>query len=236
MPPVHFGQPTKAEIEKAAHAAVTGLKTCGFASCLVGSVACMAYGMTRTPNDVDIVVLDSTFTQEDIKRRLVAVDPMFFLVPSTNPRATYKVLWYNLRAVSFYPFHACKVDILIPGVLNIPTIPDQFVNHIQFLGHGLVPVAPFVTMLLLKLQGWRDHRDSHRTDLRLKQHVDVLDINELLQIAVRDKKIIVGNEAWLPPSFVGAGRLRVSDFIRAFPTSRAYWSRIGLVSRRVLEA
>jgi hypothetical protein len=69
------------------------------------------------PQDIDIVVLDGGLAPERIKSHLVSVNPSFFLVPSTNPRNTYKVLWYNLSAASSYlrASHACKVDILVPG-------------------------------------------------------------------------------------------------------------------------
>jgi hypothetical protein len=193
----------------------------------------MAYGMTRVPNDVDIVVLDSTSTAEEIKRRLVSVNPSFFLVSSTNPRNTYKILWYNLGAQSYPPSHACKVDILMPGGdLNIPSIPNQFINYCDLHGYGLVPVMPFIPLLLLKLQGWSDHRKSYRVDLRQKQYMDVCDINELLQLAVRDHKVDVRKGGWLPSSFVEMGKLRAGAFVTASPSSRVHWSQINLLPGR----
>jgi len=234
MPPVSFGRPTKSEIEKAAHATVTGLETCGFSTCcLVGSAACMTYGMTRVPNDIDIVVLNTNSTQEEIKRRLVSVDPLFFLIPSTNPRNTYKVLWYNLHPRSSFPSHACKVDILIPGILNIPAVPKQLVTSSHIKGHGLVPVMPFIVMLLLKLQGWSDHRGSRWVNLQIKQYVDARDINELLQMVVRDGKFDVRKEGWLPASFVRDGKSRATAFIREYPSSSVYWKQIGLVDQKM---
>lgn len=159
----------------------------------------------------------------------MSVNPLFFLVPSTNPRNTYKVLWYNLRPHSILPSHACKVDILIPGILNIPTVPKQSVISSHINGHGLVPVMPFIALLLLKLQGWDDHRTSRWFNLQIKEYVDARDINELLQMVVRDKEIDVRKEGWLPPSFVRAGKLRATAFIREYPSSSVYWKQIGLV-------
>jgi len=234
MAPTLYGPVTKTEIETVAHATVASLKACGFMSCLVGGTACMAYGITRIPNDIDIVVLNSgpTPDSEEIKRRLVSVNPSFFLVPSTNPRNTYKVLWYNLRAASSHlrPSHACKVDILVPGVLNIPSVPKDHVVYSSIKGAS-IPVMPFLPLLLLKLQGWADHRISHRMDFRNKQYIDVRDIYELLRIAVQNSDLHVQNESWLPESFVAAGRRRVVQFILTHSDSSVYWRQMGLVNK-----
>jgi hypothetical protein len=175
-------------------------------------------------------VLDSGLAPEQIKNRLVSVNPLFFLVPSTNPRNTYKVLWYNLHATSsnLRTYYACKIDILVPGVMNIPTIPKHHVVYSSIRG-SRIPVAPFIAVLLLKLQGWADHRVSHRMDLRNKQHVDVDDIYEVLRIAVQGGDLHVRNEPWLPEPFVAAGRLRVRQFILGHPDSNAYWRLLGLL-------
>jgi len=226
-----YGTVTKAEIETVCQATVACLKACGFSSCLVGGAACMTYGITRVPSDIDIVVLNGGLTTEDIKKRLVSANPLFFLVPSTNPRNTYKVLWYNLRAASSHhrPTHACKVDILVPGVMDIPTIPKEYIVHSPINGVSF-PVMPFITVLLLKLQGWSDHRVSRRIDLRDKQFIDVRDIYELLRIAVRNGGVHLRHESWLPVLFVVAGRRRVADFIATHSDSRVCWKQIGLVN------
>jgi len=92
-----------------------------------------------------------------------------------------------------------------------------------------IPVMPFIPVLLLKLQGWDDHRMSRRMDLQAKQHVDVGDIHELLRTAARDRKIHLRNESWLPMSFLAAGEWRVANFIVAHPDSTIYWKHIGMV-------
>jgi len=223
-----YGTVTKAEIETVSRATVAGLKSCGLTSCLVGGAACMTYGMTRVPNDIDIVVLDSGLTPEEIKRRLVSANPSFFLVPSTNPRNTYKVLWYNLRATSclFPPSHACKVDVLVPGVLNIPSMPKHYIVHDPITR---IPVMPFIAVLLLKLQGWADHRVSRRVDLQMKQYVDVRDICELLRIVTQDSEVHIRKESWLPESFVAAGRQRVAEFVLWHSDTSVHWRQIGLL-------
>ena len=39
---------------------------------------------------------------------------------------------------------------------------------------------PLFDLLVMKMQGWRDHRTSHRSDFRAKVEADVTDIRALL--------------------------------------------------------
>ena len=123
---------------------------------------------------MDLIVLTSTYSQESLKRLLVESDYSFYLVDPKNKQATYKVLWCTIG------LHRCKVDILIPGTLNIPHILPQHIEHI-----GRLPVIPLVPLVLLKLQGWTDHRDSSKPWERLKEPVDLADVKEILAIACR---------------------------------------------------
>jgi len=113
---------TGKEIRKATRAAVAAIEANALRCCVFGSVACAIYGMEhREPNDVDIVVLTNK-TQGDIKDLIASTDDQFYLVPAANPQDTYHVLWYSIPDADE---RACKVDILIPGILSIPEIPIQ---------------------------------------------------------------------------------------------------------------
>jgi hypothetical protein len=127
------------------------------------------------------------------------------------------VLWYKL------PFGECKVDILVPDVFGIPPVPSQ---RIQLASTGLpgVPVMPFLAVLLLKLKAWTDHRDSDKSYMRLKQYVDVRDIDELLKIAAEEYILDLEQEDWLPSQFVREANRRVQQYKRAFPASVRRWS------------
>lgn len=113
--------------------------------------------------------------------------------------------------------------------MNIPDIPRDRVAYSAINGVD-IPAAPFITVLLLKLQGWADHRISRRTDLQLKQYVDVRDIYELLEVAVQNSGMHVRNESWLPESFVMAGKRRVVQFTLSHSDSKISWRKIGLMS------
>lgn len=170
------------------------------------------------------MVLTDTMDTEEIKDLLVDLDSKFFLVPSSNPRNTYRVLWYTLSAAR-RP-RTCKVDILVPGpgALNIPDIPVQ---RIVYTHVPNIPVMPLLAMLLLKLQGWTDHRDSTRRDMREKQYVDVEDIDQMLEIAVESYGVRLREERWLPSWFIRRGRNRVKEYVEEFPESAEYWNQIG---------
>lgn len=176
--------------------------------------------------DIDIIVLNSILPPEAIKELLVFQDPNFFLVPSTNPRNTYKVLWYRLDGDLR---QACKIDILVPGIMNIPAVPSSLLVYSTRSGIHGAPVIPFLALLLMKLQGWTDHRESRRNDMRQKQHVDVLDIHELLLISLQHGGLHIRSESWLPESFVTEGRVRVQKFVISFPETRWLWQSLGLI-------
>lgn len=150
--------------------------------------------------DVDIVVLTNTYDTEELKRILVRNSSKFELKPSRKIGATYKILYYR-----FYAFSRinCKVDILTPGIMNIPDIPT---HRIEFINN--LPAMPFLPLLLLKLQAWEDHGDSDRSDFRAKQYVDARDLAQLLVIAGQRGEH-KRDAIWLPVSFLREAQRRV---------------------------
>ncbi|RPD60544.1 hypothetical protein L226DRAFT_533867 [Lentinus tigrinus ALCF2SS1-7] len=217
--------PTFDEIRDVAEQAVNIFRNHGLDSCLFGSAACSLFGVSRTPNDVDLVVLTKNYDQEELKQLLVDSSGDFYLVPSRNPSATYSVLWCRLpgRGGGRGRSRKCKVDILVPGVLNIPNVPWRRVKMIDGL-----PAMPLIPLLLLKLQGWSDHRDSHRADMQEKQYVDAEDILELLEIAVgRDQEVRQGNLSWMPRRLIWDSEARVEEFKEEYPISAMDWQDVG---------
>ncbi|KAJ3745670.1 hypothetical protein DFH05DRAFT_1534817 [Lentinula detonsa] len=221
------------EIDIATRATVTALESLNLDCCLVGSVACFAYGMSRTPNDIDMVVLTSRYTQERLKSFLVHLDARFYLIASKDPSATYRVLWFRLPG-----YHrSCKVDLLLPGIMNIPSVDPNLVE----LSSTDYPLMPFLPLLLLKLQAWQDHGESPKLFMRQKQPTDVRDIQELLQLA-EQKYATAGTDdttkrprlnllqvetPHLPESFVQDGKTRVRMFIGMYPWSEKQWKILG---------
>lgn len=150
---------------------------------------------------------------------VASADPNFSLIPSRVVGADHHVLWYNLpsssniktrpqkRKSSSTPEEGppstrrvCKVDILIPGTLDIPHIPKSqlhFDTSSFFPSYNadqdgssapqILPIAcvPFCTLLMLKLRAWADHslpNARHVMHQRVPQ--DEEDIEELLRISI----------------------------------------------------
>ncbi|KAF9261313.1 hypothetical protein L218DRAFT_980962 [Marasmius fiardii PR-910] len=228
--------PTYEETRTATRATIRVLKTLGLHCCLFGSVACSHYGMSRSPNDVDMVVLGCVWTQEELKRRVVAADPNFYTVASRGRYAGHRVLWYRFpssRSALIYPRSSsvngrrCKVDLLLPGIMNIPPIPTSRIHYKD--GRGSKPLMPFLPLLLLRLQGWEDHGESPKHWMRAKQSIDVADIVELLNLAeIKYPDVNLQNdEVWLPVSFVDEAKRRVGLFIAKYTSTRERWELLG---------
>ena len=136
--------------------------------CFVGGVACALYRNTHHPNvhslicpftcivsffscelvqNLDILILNAPYDQETIKRMLTVANPAFYTVASKTIGATYRVLWYNLWGWSLtLHFDLIKVDILLPGIMDIPSFSA---NHINTNNSCQLPAAPFSIVLLL---------------------------------------------------------------------------------------
>jgi hypothetical protein len=172
--------------------------------------------------DIDIVVMTNSYDQETLKRILVEGDRDFSLRSSTNPINTYKIVWCNVPSDSYKQI---KVDVLIPGIMDIPFVsPNRFV----WFWENTLPSMPLLPLLLLKLQSWDHHRNEgyHRPDLQAKQYVDVTDLNTLLDIA-KNQGVHRNDEASLPASFLSSADSRVRAFTDSFPSSSGPWRALG---------
>lgn len=234
--------PDFSEIFEVARLAIAAIyHSTGQTSCVIGSAACALYGMKhRVPGvsdyillctflsydtmiikDVDIVV-STTMDTQIIKERIVSMSHRFFLVSSANPHNTYQVLWCTLASDPRWP-RSCKVDILTPGILNIPWIPYNRINlNLRFPDIPLIQLFP---LLFLKLQGWTDRRDSGKWS---KMQNDLRDITAILNLLVLDRTRNNLLE-WLPDWFVQGALRRVAEHVSAFPQYAIYWSALGIL-------
>ncbi|KAF8330961.1 hypothetical protein F5887DRAFT_895365 [Amanita rubescens] len=212
---------TKKDIRRVARRVVETLEQGGYTCCLYGSAACSVYGMERVPADIDVVV----FTQddvEDIKAYLARENSRCYLEDSKNLHNTYKKVFY---ALSWTPRLRCKVDIIIGGQnspLKIPKIP---VRHIQHVNDFNIPVLPFLVLLILKVQGWHDHRSSQRTDFLRKVPQDKRDIDELLGMV--DDKDHLDQFSWLPSWFIDHAQSLVVLYTDRYPNATASFNDMG---------
>ena len=175
--------------------------------------------------DLDILILNAPYDQETIKRMLTGANPAFYTVASKTIGATYRVLWYHPRGWSLTPhIDSVKVDILLPGIMDIPSFSASYIDTGNF--HRL-PAAPFSIVLLLKLQAWSQHRTAAKAYLVAKQYTDASDLETLVSLAAANGVRI--SEAVLPSSFVEAAKARVLEYVLRYPDSRTMsgWRTIG---------
>ncbi|KAG7439876.1 uncharacterized protein BT62DRAFT_938536 [Guyanagaster necrorhizus] len=223
---------SRAVVFRAAKEVTRILREAEWTFAILGSTACYLYGNKRLPNDIDILMSSHTCDLERLKKFLVAKNPdRFYLVDAKSPRATWKVLWYHDYGVDGRKLEKTKVDILQPGVLQLPMIFSEAIIDKQGF-----PVVPMSILLLHKLKGWKDNMGAVALRLRRKHDANVRDIVSLLRIVVegmspREK---INSKRWrqfalaqFDDEFRDGTEQRVKLFCRRFPEHRDMWQQLG---------
>ncbi|KAJ2915688.1 hypothetical protein MD484_g4719, partial [Candolleomyces efflorescens] len=210
------------------------LKELGFECAIFGSTACQLYGNTRMPGDLDVLVIPPVSFSEDqewLKRQIANRRPsQFKLKKGKTPGATYRVLYYKLgREFQVpHPFKGpmhCKVDILLPGIMCLPHLTTADIIWTDHL-----PVVPFLTLLLQKLQGWGDHLASQEPHKFKKHPIDARDIQGLLSLV--PELTVTVFRPWrernlMSDEFQVASASRITEFCQTFPSTKPIWHMLG---------
>ncbi|KAG8750112.1 hypothetical protein FRC12_013070 [Ceratobasidium sp. 428] len=200
----------------ATKAAVAAFDSIDLPVCTFGSLACKMLGVRCHPNDVDLIVLnDDESSQEEHKEFLVRTNRQFYLVPARDPEATYRVLWYRTLRGS-----RVKVDILHPGAMSIPDFNPSLIDW--WGPRSSIPVAPFEVVLLIKLQGWDEHRFSDEPRHFDKHYIDIEHIRRLSDLVPEDCCF-----NYLSDDFMRTARECVLSFVRMFPDTKPDWRNLG---------
>ncbi|KAI0321528.1 hypothetical protein OF83DRAFT_1051136 [Amylostereum chailletii] len=218
MPPtVTTGPVTWDEVVRVARRATDALNEQGFNCCVFGGTACSlwASSIRRTPGDVDIVVMTNRYDPEYIKQSLVDADDRFFTTASVDRTATYRKLYFRLPGFASSG-RRIKVDILVPPTLEIP-----WVSPAEIIPIDGIPVMPLFPLLVLKLQGWWDHRRSNRADFRAKESSDIEDIRGLVAEA-KVERLWLSDETEWGDDFMDMGEMLVGKFMRIEGFKRAF--------------
>ena len=139
------------------------------------------------------------------------MDDRYYLEPSRKRGATHQILYCRLPGWKTDPGRRVKVDILVPPTLGLPDIVDTnavLINNI--------PVMPIFELLVMKTQGWWDHRTSHRSDFRAKEPDDVSDIFALLERARMERVSYEDHEYQHSEEFMDHADTLVKRFVRVF--------------------
>jgi hypothetical protein len=156
---------------------------------------------------------------EDIKEAIVETDDRYYLVRSRKRGATYCKLYRCLPGYKTDPERRVKVDILVPPTLGLPGISESDVVLIDD-----IPVMPIFDLLVMKTQGWWDHRTSDRASFRAKESDDVSDILALLKCA-KEEAVSYDDEAdedRHSEDFMDHARILAKRFVRVYGKHRRW--------------
>jgi len=174
--------------------------------------------------DVDVLILNSQYDQEEIKRMITRKNPCFYLMDAKTTGADWKVLWNHPRGKGFTKRSAAiKIDILLPGIMELPSFNPYWINYHNSLK---LPTAPLLLVLLHKVRGWSKRVNS--TDHHYEKHrQDASDVATLAPLASQTGVTIHDNV--LPDEFIESASVWVNDFIAAYPKLRTqyHWRKIG---------
>jgi hypothetical protein len=183
----------------------------------------MVLPFTAHTQDVDIVV-NASYDAEKIKEIIVETDSRYFLKPARQRDADYEVLFCRLPG--WHRRRRCvKVDILVPpsdlGLPEILASDTPIINDI--------PVMPLFALLVMKTQGWWDHRVSPREDFRAKEDGDVDDVDALLDHAA-DEDVdyeVERASGRYTSEFMDKTLLHARRFVSVLRGRREKWKAIG---------
>jgi hypothetical protein len=140
-------------------------------------------------------------------------------VKSRIPGATYKILYCRLPGWKADNGRCVKVDILVPPTLGLPDITESDIYLIND-----IPVMPIFDLLVMKTQGWWDHRTSPRSDFQAKEDGDVSDIVALLERARVEEVSYVdeANQYRHSEEFMDHAYTLAKRFVRVYRTRRQW--------------
>jgi len=176
--------------------------------------------------DIDIVVSKETgqgFDAEYIKRIIAGEDDRYYLERSKKRGATHRILYCRLPGWATDDTRCVKVDILVPPTLNLPLISASETCRISN-----IPVMPIFDLLVMKVQGWWDHRNSRRADYRAKESADISDVFALLKQAKQENVSYDDefDEGRHSPEFMSRAGILVNRFVNVYGRVRQ-WRALG---------
>ena len=179
----------------------------------------------------------TSLTQETLKERIAAAHQNVHLIPSKTPGMDYRVLRYGSEhTVGLNGGYSklIKIDVLVADyTLGIPSIPHESVTYIR--AHGQTwPVAPLSFLVLLRLQGWDDHKRAPLEHHREKMLIDTGDLSvHLVPFALATSfapgKACLWEDAasYLTPEFLALSEARAARFVEDNPWARDDWRHLG---------
>lgn len=147
----------------------------------------------------------------------------FFLKMPRDPQAEYRILYFR----QYHLGPECKVDILTPGIMNLPIVAPQKIVWVLE-----IPLVPFSLLLLHKLQGWHDHHIAEEKHKNHKQQQDAGDLRRMMAFRGHIDALCKASEPWgdeelFSDEFLRVTRERVETYCKAFPGRVEDWIQLG---------
>jgi hypothetical protein len=147
-----------------------------------------------------------------------------------TPGATYRVLFYKFGygipiPSMFTGARECKVDILLPGIMDLPRLTSS-----DIVWRDGLPVFPFLTLLVQKLQAWGDHLDTSEPHKFKKHPVDAEDVVGLLSLSESLPMTVLRpwrEKSLMSTEFQARSLARVKRLCRIFPATKPSWRMLG---------
>ncbi|KAJ2931037.1 hypothetical protein H1R20_g6054, partial [Candolleomyces eurysporus] len=211
----------------AARDVVSILEELGFECAVSGSAACQLYshGVTQFPEQLEVLVLPpASFSESQawLKQHIAQKYPNLFKWKIRKEALFYK---YQPKAVlpqRLRRDRRCKVEILLPGTPGQPHLSSSDIVCIDNL-----PVAPFLTSLLLKLETWADHPSpANARDVRHLVSL-VPNLPVWLSRPWRERKL-------MSEEFQATSEFRVKKFCWFFLETKPIWQMLGFEVENVI--
>ncbi|KAF9008330.1 hypothetical protein BDQ17DRAFT_1422405 [Cyathus striatus] len=210
------------DIFKAASVASKIIAGNGYKCCMYGRAACFIYGlMDKDPQKIEILVWSPNVVNiEALEKGITESDNNFFLIPSRDPNATRKSLWYSLK-----PGHLGERNmtncrrIYMFSHGDFRDIPEDRIVHAKPYN---IPLMPFFSLILMKVDLWHvlHMRDSHGMATTYSGY----EVSELLRLAVdRYHFKVRETDYWIRGSVMEESMRSVSEFIKRYPNTGGYW-------------
>ncbi|TFK18598.1 hypothetical protein FA15DRAFT_675147 [Coprinopsis marcescibilis] len=209
---------------------VNTLRESGLRCAFFGCMGCRLYGNKRLPEDLDVLVLPLPGTSPDreVIEKGMARNSQFFTTPVVDAARAHSLFRYippHMTLPPNFKKRFCKVDVVLPGPMNLPYLSEGQVNEVEGL-----PVVPVLVLLLHKLQGWEDRLKSAEMH-KFRQHIaNVEDIKDLLgRVGEMPVKMFRpwSERELLGEGFVDASKARVKRFCARFPETAIHWEGLG---------
>lgn len=170
-----------------------------------------------------MLILNATQTAEQIKEEILRSSPEFSLADLATLSATYRVCWFTFPISE----RRCRVDILLPGMIQLPELPPSCVVSAP---HTAIPIMPLLPTLLHKCLAWEYHRGIQTEHYVMKTANDSREILELLPEAATSSECTAQSGSWLPAWFTENSRNSITSFVAEHPDSAASWVGMGYIA------